>query len=55
MRFTTLIIIFKEAGAIVDRDEECGLLEVGEDVIPRDPKGEGGYEDAKISKRYMRY
>ena len=26
------------------------MLKVGEDVTPRDPKGEGGYEDVKISK-----
>ena len=24
------------------------MLKVGGDVIPRDPKGEGGYEDVKI-------
>ena len=39
-----------ESGSIGDRDEECGLLEVGEDVTPRDPKGVGGYEDVKFSK-----
>ena len=26
------------------------MLEVGDDVTPRDPKGEGDYEDVKISK-----
>ena len=26
------------------------MLKVGGDVTPRDPKGEGGYEDVKISK-----
>ena len=47
--------IFKEDGYIGDRDEECGLLKVGEDVTPRDPKGEGGYEDIKFSKSSGRY
>ena len=26
------------------------MLKVGDDVIPRDTKGEGGYKDVKISK-----
>ena len=26
------------------------MLKVGDDVTPRDQKGEGGYEDAEISK-----
>ena len=29
------------------------MLKVGDDVTSRDPKGEGGYEDVKISK-YIR-
>ena len=41
--------------AIGDRDEECGVLKVGDDVTPIYPKGEGGYEDIKISKCYGRY
>ena len=31
------------------------MLKVGGDVTPGDPKGEGGYEDIKISKRSGRY
>ena len=33
----------------MDRDEECGVLKVGDDVTPRDPKGGGGYELIDIS------
>ena len=47
--------IFKEDVVIGDRDEEFGLIEVGDDVTPRYPKGGGGYEDVTISKRYRRY
>ena len=41
--------------SIGDRDEECGMLKVGDNVTPRDPKGEGGCEGVKISKIYRRY
>ena len=46
-RFTALLLYFWESGAIVDIYEECGVLKVGDDVTPRDPKGEGGYEYIK--------
>ena len=31
------------------------MIKVGENVTPRDPKGEGGYEDIKILKCSGRY
>ena len=31
------------------------MIKVVDDVIPRDPKGEGGYKDVKISKHSGRY
>ena len=31
------------------------MIKVGDDVIPRDPKGEGDYEDVKKSKFSGRY
>ena len=42
--------IFKISRSIGCRDEEYGVLKVGEDVTPIDPKWGGGYEDVKISK-----
>ena len=46
--FTTVLLYFQEAEAIGDRDEGCGVLKVGGNVTPRDPKEEGGYEDVEI-------
>ena len=54
-RFPALLIYFWESGAIGDIDEEYGLLDVGDNVTPRDPKEEEGYEDVKIPKFFRRY
>ena len=50
MIFTALPLNFYIYGAIGDRYEECGVIEVGDYVAPRDTNGEGGYEDVGISK-----
>ena len=34
----------------MERDEECGMLKVGDNVTPKDPRREGGYEDIKITR-----
>ena len=49
MIFMALLLYFLESRNIGDRNEECGVLKVRDDVTPRYPKGEGGSEDVNIS------
>ena len=46
--------IFRKTEPLGKKYEECGMPQVGENVAPRDTKGEGGYEDFGISKIYWR-